>query len=423
MKVKITPSVCKGCVQIPPSKSMAHRAIICASLSDGLSHIKNVAYSQDIIATIEGMKQLGAEIEENGTTLTIHGIKDMKHLLSDKVFCNESGSTLRFFVPIFSLSDKKITFTGKNRLLKRPQKLYEEMFIKQGLYYKQDDDKIEIKGSLKPGLYEIKGDVSSQFISGLLFTLPLLHEDSIIKILPPFESASYISLTLEMLKRFGIHAYFKNELEIVIPGNQKYKACDYTIEGDFSQFAFFGVLGAMNNDITCLGLAHDSFQGDKAIVDILKKANAKIEEIENGYIIHKSNLKGCDIDLKDCPDLGPILTVLASYSQGNTRIYNAARLRYKESDRIEAMESELRKLGVHISSTENEILIQGIGNYSCDEELSGHKDHRIVMSLCVCATVMNKPVVINEAEYIKKSYPNFFEDLKQCNVKVEYLYD
>lgn len=423
MKVKIYPSTCSGQVILPPSKSMAHRAIICASLAEGVSHISNVAYSQDIIATIEGMKQLGADIKENGDTLTITGIKDMTNLKSDEVFCNESGSTLRFFVPIFSLSDKKITFTGKNRLLKRPQKLYEEMFKKQGLYYKQDDEKIEIKGSLKPGLYEIKGDVSSQFISGLLFTLPLLDKDSLIKILPPFESASYISLTLEMLKRFGIKAYFKNELEIVIPGNQKYKACDYSIEGDFSQFAFFGVLGAINSDITCLGLSHDSAQGDKAIVDILKKTNANIEEIENGYIIHKSNLNGCEIDLKDCPDLGPILTVLGANCKGKTRIYNAARLRYKESDRIEAMETELKKIGVDISSTENEIFIHGNENFLCDEELSGHKDHRIVMSLCVFATILNKPVVINEAEYIKKSYPDFFEDLKQCNVKVEYLYD
>ena len=204
MKVKIYPSKCFGKVNLPPSKSMAHRSIICASLAQGKSKLENIAYSDDIIATIEGMKKLGAKISKEKDSLIVEGIKNFSQLTNSIIDCNESGSTLRFFIPIFSLTDKKIEFRGKNRLLQRPQKIYEEIFKKQNLFYYQDNNKIEIDGKLKSGEYIINGNISSQFISGLLFTLPLLTEDSIIKIIPPFESKSYIDLTIDMLKKFGI---------------------------------------------------------------------------------------------------------------------------------------------------------------------------------------------------------------------------
>lgn len=420
MKVKIYPSKCSGQIVIPPSKSMGHRAIICASLASGRSVIKNVAYSDDIKTTIEGMRKLGAEIEENGDILIIDGIKDITRISDEIINCNESGSTLRFFIPIFSLTGKKITFLGKNRLLKRPQKIYEDIFKEQKLHYFHDETKIEIEGRLKAGTYVVDGNISSQFISGLLFTLPLLEGDSKIKIKPPFESASYIELTLEMLRRYGIEISKTDELTFKIKGRQKYKPCDYTIEGDFSQLGFFAVLGAINNDIECLGLNHESNQGDKAIIEILRNAGIKIENIEGGYLIHKSIPKSCEIDLADCPDLGPILNVLGMYGDGKFRIYNAGRLRYKESDRIAAMEEELLKLGVDIKTTEDEIFISGKKIYDGGIETAGHKDHRIVMSLAVAATIMNKPVIIDGAEAVEKSYPDFFEDIEKIGVKVEY---
>ena len=421
MKIKIYPSKCSGEIKIPSSKSMGHRAIICASLANGKSIISNLDYSDDILATIDGMRKLGANIQCEKDRLIIEGIENFDSLKDKIIDCNESGSTLRFFIPIFSLTGDKISFTGRNRLLKRPQKIYEEIFKEQNLYYFQDEDKIEIKGKLKAKEYFIDGNISSQFISGLLFTLPLLEENSIININPPFESASYIDLTMEVLKEFGITINKVTPLKFEIQGGQKYIAKDYKVEGDFSQLAFFAVLGALNNDLKCIGVKHNSKQGDKAIIDILKKSGVKIEEIEEGYLIHKGKIKDCEIDLGDCPDLGPILNVLAMYGEGEFKIFNAGRLRLKESDRISAMEEELKKLGVEIKTTEDEIKILGKKNYLGDIEVFGHKDHRIVMSLAIAGTMLDKPIIIDGAEAVEKSYPKFFQDLESLNIKVEYL--
>lgn len=296
MKVKIYPSKVAGEVVIPPSKSMSHRAIICASLANGTSTISNVAYSDDIKITIEGMKQLGAKITCLKDSVIVKGIKTFNSMKNDTVFCNESGSTLRFFIPIFSLCDKQISFTG-NRLLKRPQTIYEDIFKAQSIDYLQDDEKIQIGGKLHPAHYELKGDVSSQFISGLLFTLPLLEANSTIHIKEPYESRSYVDLTLQMLHLFGIKADYSDANTLVIPGNQHYVAHDYTIEGDYCS-AFFAVLATINNDLKCLGITHNSLQGDKQIISILKNAGANISEIENGYLIKKASLQGSEIDLK-----------------------------------------------------------------------------------------------------------------------------
>lgn len=419
MKVKIYPSKCFGKVNLPPSKSMAHRSIICASLAQGKSKLENIAYSDDIIATIEGMKKLGAKISKDKDSLIVEGIENFSQLTNSIIDCNESGSTLRFFIPIFSLTDKKIEFRGKNRLLQRPQKIYEEIFKKQNLFYYQDNNKIEIDGKLKSGEYIINGNISSQFISGLLFSLPLLNEDSIIKIIPPFESKSYIDLTIDMLKKFGIEVLFLDDLTLSIKGNQKYIATDYKVEGDFSQLGFFAVLGAINNDLICEGLEINSKQGDREIIEILKNCGIKIEELENGYKIFRGLPKAYNINLENCPDLGPILTVLSAYGDGEFKIYNAQRLRYKESDRIEAMENELKKLGVQISSDKSNIYIKGNSKYISCNEVFGHKDHRIVMSLAIFATLLDSPLIIEGAEAISKSYPNFFEDLKNLNIKIE----
>lgn len=421
MKIKIYPSKCSGEIKIPSSKSMGHRAIICASLANGKSIISNLDYSDDILATIDGMRKLGANIQCEKDRLIVEGIENFYSLKDNIIDCNESGSTLRFFIPIFSLTGEKISFTGKNRLLKRPQKIYEEIFKEQNLYYFQDEDKIEIEGKIKAKEYFIDGNISSQFISGLLFTLPLLEENSIININPPFESASYIDLTMEVLKEFGVTINKVTPLRFEIQGGQKYIAKDYKVEGDFSQLAFFAVLGALNNDLKCTGVKHNSKQGDKAIIDILKKSGVKIEEIEDGYLIYKGKVKGCEIDLGDCPDLGPILNVLAMYGKGEFKTFNAGRLRLKESDRISAMEEELKKLGVEIETTEDEIKILGKRNYLGDVEVFGHKDHRIVMSLAIAGTMLEKSIIIDGAEAVEKSYPKFFQDLESLNIKIEYL--
>ena len=420
MKVKVYPSVCTGEIQIPPSKSMAHRAIMCASLAKGKSVISNIAYSDDILATIAGMRALGASITMEKDTVVIEGIQSLpqKPLQVD---CNESGSTLRFFVPLFSLSGQPITFLGRNRLLKRPQGVYQTMFEQQGHRFDQTEQQLIVQGALKAGSYEIDGSISSQFITGLLFALPLLEQDSIIHIKPPFESRSYIELTLQMLKTFGVTAEFQDNHTLYIPGNQSYQACDYTVEGDYSQMAFYAVLAAIQNDLYCKGVTSSSKQGDKVILSILEDCNCKIESKQEGYLVHKSELTATEIDLADCPDLGPVLNVLGMYAKGTTRIYHAARLRYKESDRIAAMEEELKKFHTDITTTEDEIFIKGKPTYCCEQELSGHTDHRIVMSMTVAALCSETPVIINGAECINKSYPNFFEDIQSIGGRIEVL--
>lgn len=419
MIAKIYPSLCHGNITIPPSKSMAHRAIICASLANGVSRIDNVTYSQDILTTIQGMRALGAEITTHDDFVEINGISDFSQCQSQTIFCNESGSTLRFFLPLFSLCDQKLTFTGRGRLLARPQSVYEKLFHEQGLRFDHEKSGITIEGALRSGAFTMAGDVSSQFISGLLFALPLCDGDSLITIQEPFESRSYVLLTMQMLEHFGIQTEFAADNIIKIKGKQKYHPGCYTVEGDYSQLAFFACLAALNHDLAITGVSHTSKQGDKAIMKILKQAEVKYQEIPNGYHIDKSTVKGCEIDLADCPDLGPILCVLAAFAQGRTRIKNAGRLRLKESDRIAAMETELKKLGGTIHSEGDVIHIEGKPTYPGGITLDGHQDHRIVMSMAIAAALCQKPCTIVGAQAVAKSYPQFFDDLKQIGIEVE----
>ena len=421
MRVKIYPSICHGSVQIPPSKSLAHRAIICASLANGTSHIYNISYSKDIQATIQCMKILGAKIQENNNSLIITGISKFPQEIKSSLPCEESGSTLRFLIPIFSLSNQTVYFEGKGRLLQRPQTIYQKIFNEQGLYFKQTNHHICIKGSLQPKTYTINGNISSQFISGLLFALPLLQNDSIIKINPPFASKSYVDLTIDMLKKFHINISYLDSYTIYIPGNQIYKSCEYTVEADYSQFAFFAVLAAIQGELILTGITHQSLQGDKKIISILTSFGAKVQQVKNGYNIKKGNLIAQEIDIEDCPDLGPILSVLGAYSKGKTLLQHANRLRIKESDRIQAIEEELHKFQVTTYSDDDSLSIIGQSNLQCDQMLYGHQDHRIVMSMTIAALCSQSPCIIDGAESITKSYPNFFEDILQIDGNIEYL--
>lgn len=417
MKVTIQPSISHGSVKIPPSKSMAHRAIICAALANGKSTISNIDYSVDIQTTIDCMRKLGANIICHEDSVEIQGIQDFNHLIDNHIECNESGSTLRFLIPIFSLTNQKVIFTGKNRLLKRPQKVYEDLFKENNLYFNQTEEYIEIHGKLCAKEYTLKGNVSSQFISGLLFTLPLLEKDSKIHILPPFESKSYIDLTIQMLEKFNVHIEWLDEYTLFIKGNQKYVAHDEIVEGDFSQFAFFAVLGAINHDLEIKGMDPNSLQGDKQILDILSDFGCEIIHEHSVYKIKQTNLKAHPIDLKNCPDLGPILCTLAMFADGITHITNASRLRLKESDRIEAMVSECKKMGCEIEVINDELIIHG-GYIKPNIELDGWRDHRIVMACAIALTKLGG--TIHGCEAITKSYPSFFEDLKSVGIEVVY---
>ena len=420
MRARITPAkIDSGNITIPPSKSLAHRAIICACLAPGRSVISNIDYSVDIRATIEGMRHLGASIKEDKDTLFIDGIETFQYD-GDVVNCHESGSTLRFFLPLFSLTGKRATFSGSKRLIERPQNVYEMLFQEQGIDFVRTYPNIIIDGRLKPGELTLKGNVSSQFITGLLFALPLLEADSKIHIEPPFESRSYVDLTIQMLKRFQIIVEYEDAYTLAIKGNQQYQPTDVLVEGDYSQLVFWASLGVLNHSVETHGLDLHSLQGDKKTIDIFQSMNAGIKVLDDGYQFCPGTLNGTVIDLNDCPDLGPMLFALATQANGKTTFQNAGRLRIKESDRIEAMETELKKLGCSISSTFGTVTITGPVKLQGNVTLHGHNDHRIVMALSILATIADEPITIDDAQAISKSYPGFFKDLASCGIFIDF---
>ena len=410
-------SVKSNIVNVPCSKSIAHRVLICAALAEGKSIIRNIEESEDIKATINALRSIGVTFNYIDDTLIVYGVGKNIKLIKDEVFCNESGSTLRFLIPLLSLSNERVIFKGEGRLLKRPLDVYKDIFESQGLYFDLRDDELVIEGSLSSGKYVIPGNISSQFISGLLFTLPLLEGDSEIEIIEPIESKSYIYLTIDALKKAGVEVNFTDNV-LYIKGNQSYKCLEEKVPGDDSQAAFFASLVNMiEAPLTISNMEHDSNQGDHKIIDILKKMNMVIEEKDEGYTFYPSLLVGTEIDLEDNPDLGPVLFALASKAMGKTVFKNVSRLRIKESDRIASMEEELKKLGIEISSTDNEVIVKE-SNISNIEELYGHNDHRIVMALAILAASSEKEIVIDGVEAINKSYPKFFEDLEKIGVNV-----
>lgn len=420
----IEPGRLAGTTAVPPSKSAAHRAVVCAALAAGTSHIGNVEFSQDILATLGAAQQLGAKVErgEHELTITGRGNADGFATITRPVFCNESGSTLRFILPLFSLTAQKVRFTGAGRLMQRPQEIYAQLFERQGLRFEQNEQGITIFGRLCPGTFTLPGNVSSQFISGLLFALPLLPGDSQLHLIPPVESRSYIDMTRAVQAAFGVHSRWLDETTLLLPGGQQYHPCDYTVEGDYSQAAFPAVLGAVCGGVTITGLAPETLQGDAAILDILRRCGAKFTQTEAGILFTKSPLHGVDIDLADCPDLGPVLMVLGLLCEGTTVIRNAERLRLKESDRIAAMEAELRACGGVLESEGGTITVHGCANrlHAPASVLHGHNDHRVVMSLAVLALSTGIPLTVDDAEAITKSWPNFFEAIKPLGAEVEY---
>lgn len=415
--LKIYPSKLKGEVKIPPSKSMAHRAIICAALSDGLCIIENIDYSDDIIATIDAMNSLGAKIVKHKDYLEVIGAygSDEKPQETRVIDCNESGSTLRFLVPISLLFKGSSKFIGRGNLGKRPLTTYYNIFERQRIEYSYEEGNLNlvINGELKAGTFEVEGNVSSQFITGLLFTLPLLKEDSKIIITTEMESKGYIDLTLRAMNDFGVEIINNNYREFIIKGNQKYNSRNYRVEGDYSQAAFFLCADSLGNDVLCKDLHLNSLQGDKEVIDILERMNVVFNANDIGVKgTTNGKLSSTVIDGSQCPDIIPVLTSVAALTKGTTEIINAGRLRIKECDRLTAVTSELNKLGAKIIEKEDGLVVTGVEKLQGGVEVWSHKDHRIAMTLAIASTRCEEPIVINDYECIAKSYPNFFEDFK-----------
>ena len=410
-----------GTVSAPPSKSMAHRAVLCSALAKGTSHIENLEFSKDISATLAAAGQLCARVESGPADVLVEGLGHFRPVFGP-VDCCESGSTLRFLIPLASLTGQSITFVGRGRLMERPQSVYETLYREQNLHFEQSNGQLTVAGSLRSGEYTLAGNVSSQFISGLLFALPLLAGDSTLHLIPPVESRSYIEMTRAAQAAFGVTSHWLDDTTLCIPGGQQYHPRDYIVEGDYSQAAFLAVLGAVKGGITLTGLAAETLQGDAAILDILRRCGAKFTRTEAGLVFEQAPLHGVDIDLADCPDLGPVLMVLGLLCEGTTVIRNAERLRLKESDRIAAMEAELRACGGVLESEGGTITVHGCAEHLHAPEgiLHGHNDHRVVMSLAVLSAAAGLPLTVDDAEAIQKSWPNFFAAIRPLGVEVEY---
>lgn len=399
MKVKILPSKTSGEVSAPPSKSFAHRYLIGSVLSRGKCVIKNIADSDDISATLSCIEQLGGSVTKDGNTVTV--IPTNEKQIEKAVFdCKESGSTLRFFIPVvLATGAKNCTFLGSERLLARGIKEYEKLFENSDVKINSDEKSIEISGKLTAGNYEISGEVSSQYTTGMLFALSVLSGKSTLKITGNVESRAYVDMTIKVLKDFGADITEPEKNYFEINGKGRLSPGEFTVEGDWSNAAFLIALSRLVGTISVSGLNENSVQGDRfssVAFDALDGENA-------------------EIDLKDCPDLAPILFAYAAYKNGG-KFTNTRRLRVKESDRANVMAEELKKFGANVKVYENSVEIEKTQLKLPIVPLCGHNDHRIVMALSVLAAVFGAE--IDGAEAVNKSYPDFFRVIKKAGVNV-----
>lgn len=398
MTIRIEKSIASGKVKAPPSKSMAHRYLICGALSKN-SEIKGISESKDMIATLGCLKELGATIEKDGEKVKIGGFDFNKNLNHPILNCYESGSTLRFLIPICLLFGQEITLTGSKRLFERSLSVYEQICLSQNIKFIKGEDRVTLNGKLTAGTYTVRGDVSSQFISGLMFALSKLPNDSEIKITEKLESASYLSLTIKALAKFGVWVRRIDERTLYIKGNQNYKNNIVSVEGDYSNAAFLDAFNLFSGTVAVRGLSSNTAQGDSVYKELFPL-------LQSGRPT---------IDLTDCPDLAPILMAIAAAKNGAV-FTGTSRLKMKESDRGFAMKEELSKFGVSCIVEENRIIVKKSRFHAPKSVLNGHNDHRIVMALSVLLSLTGGEITGVEA--VAKSFPEFFEKIIKLGIKV-----
>ena len=419
MNKKLIKSKLKGSLNARPSKSFSHRYLIASALSDNESTISNIDFSNDIVATLDCIHAYGKKHFRDFEKHTVRFTKGCSKNFDPTFDCKESGTTLRIFLPIAIEKYDKANFIGSDRLIERGINVYEAAF-KYIRFYK-DKYSIKTNGKLSEDNYELPGNISSQYISGLLYALPLLENDSKIIITTELESKNYILMTLQVLENYGIRILYNdnsfsdltnkentinnssnhnNQLTFTIPGNQKYLAKDFSIEGDYSNAAFIDAFNYFGNEIILNGLNCDSLQSDKIYKECFEKLNNNFSEI----------------DISNCIDLGPILITFAALKNG-AKFTNTSRLKIKESDRGNVISEELRKCGADIEIHDNEIIVNKKELSSPITTLDSHNDHRIAMSLSLLSTMFD--IEIDGAECVSKSYPNYFDDLKSLGAQIE----
>ena len=398
MRALIRPGTARGIVQAPPSKSMAHRLLICAGLAEGESVVRGVDRSEDILATADCLSALGASLAWEGTAVRICGC-DPRKASPAVLRCRESGSTLRFMIPLCLLSGSPMRLEGSETLLSRPLSVYEDLCREQGLILRHADGGLLAEGRLAPGEYAVPGGISSQFITGLLFALPLLSKDSTIRLIPPVESRSYLALTLQALQDAGIAVIRADDNTLAVPGNAVYRVQDTEVEGDYSNAAFFEAFSCAGGNVTVTGLRPDSLQGDRVYQDFFPRLKA-------GH---------AQIDLTDCPDLAPVLFAAAALCRGAV-FTGTRRLRFKESDRGAAMAQEMAKFGIVPDLEENRVTVPAAALRTPSEPLDSHNDHRIAMALSLlCSRTGGE---IQGAEAVRKSFPDYWARLRSLGIDV-----
>ncbi len=413
MKI-ISPSSVNGSIKVIPSKSVSHRALICAALAKGVSVLRNIAFSEDIEATANALRDMGlCRYEFQGDTCAVHG--GLREEGNEIIDCGESGSTLRFLIPL-ALDGKRRTFVGHGRLMKRPLDAYDKLFLRNQIEVRRTGDSLELCGRLQSGEYALPGNISSQFVSGLLYALPRLMDDSGIHLTTEIESKPYIELTREMQEAFGVRSEWRGNV-IDVFGRQGYVPCNMEIEGDYSHAAFFAVAAALSGEVTLKGLKKDSEQGDKEILGILRCMGAPVERGEDSVVVRKGELKSIEIDVSQIPDLVPVLAVLGCAVKGKMKIYNALRLRYKESDRLSAITMELEKLGADITEYEDSLIINGTGVLR-GGDVDSHNDHRIAMALATASCIAQEDIIIRNPDVVAKSAPLFYEEFSSLGGKI-----
>ena len=419
MKVKVgkTP-LNKGQVRVISSKSDAHRSLIAAALAEEESVLFVDGWSDDLEATIRCLAALGAEIYKEPSGIEVVPIR--RNLDKEAVLdCGESGSTLRFLLPVAAALGRKVTVTGKGRLPERPLSVLLEELAQHGCTVEGDKLPVTVEGKLQSGVYTLPGNISSQFITGLLLALPILEGDSEIRLTTEVESVGYINMTLKTLKIFGVEVV-EREHGWFIPGGQSYNGPRMRFtEGDWSNAAFWLTAGAIKGSVGCQGLDMESAQGDRAIVSLLEEFGAETKMILNQITVTNKEMKGIRIDASQIPDLVPALCVAGAAAEGKTVIYNAARLRMKESDRLAVMTECLQKLGVEVEEGEDELIITGGCDPSEEVVIDSQGDHRIVMAMAIAAVSLGVDIVIENAEAVNKSYPSFFIELKKLGGVVD----
>lgn len=405
MDVKITPGPLRGAITPPPSKSQAHRLVIAAALAAGESHLANVALSQDIAATLGCMRALGARISPDGGRIAGQGGVRRRCAALPQLECGESGSTLRFLIPVALALAGGGVFLGRGRLMERPQGPYEALFAQRGISFRREKGMLRVEGALRSGTFALPGNVSSQFITGLLYALPLLEGDSEIVLTTPLESEGYVNMTLDTLARFGVGAG-RTERGWHIPGGQTYRPQDVAVEADYSQAAFYFAAQLLGSPVEIRGLNPDSVQGDAAILEDYRRLSGP------GTVT---------LDVSQCPDLVPPLAAMGALRTGETtRIVGAARLRMKESDRLETVSAQLNALGARVEQGPDSLTIRGVSALT-GGTVSGCGDHRIAMMLAVAATRATECVTITGAQCVAKSYPDFWEDYVTLGGRIERL--